>query len=65
MSTNFTNKELTLKCPLYSKSLDGCPSSEPKSFVLSTENEKNLLKFCTSAKYKKCNIFMHFAEKAA
>lgn len=65
MSTNFINKELTLKCPLYNKSLDGCPSSEPRSFVLSSENERNLLKFCTSPKYKKCSIFTHFSEKAA
>jgi hypothetical protein len=53
--------EFFIRCPLYTKKLDGCPSS---SGILMKEDMDNLTKSCLSDSYTSCKLFKNSKESS-
>lgn len=53
--------EFFIRCPLYTKQLDECPSS---SGILMKEDMEKLTKSCLSDSYISCKIFKNSKEKS-
>lgn len=56
-----TKNEFFVRCPLYTESLDACPSSSP---ILMDEDVKNLQKHCLSDAYSSCKIYANSKKKS-
>lgn len=53
--------EFHVQCPLYTQSLEACPSSSP---ILMDEDVINLKKHCLSESYVNCKVFLKSKEKS-
>ena len=54
------NNEFFIRCPVYTQSLDSCPSSSP---ILMDEDVLNLKEKCLSDEYASCKIYQATKEK--
>jgi hypothetical protein len=53
--------EFFIRCPLYTKQLDQCPSS---SGILMKQDMEKLIKHCLSDNYTSCKLLESFKEKS-